>query len=71
MKTASRQFHWYASRAEAAAFLARALPMAENYGDRIAAERRLMPVTTKAERDAAIAYNLQRARERLREALRG
>ena len=64
------QFDWF-TREQAAAYLARSTRMAESYGDRVAMERRLMPVTTKAERDAAIAYNLERARERLREALRG
>lgn len=69
-RTASRQFSWY-SREEAAAYLASAVKMHENHGDRIAMERRLMPVTTAEERAASRAYNLQAARERLARALRG
>jgi hypothetical protein len=65
------QFHWHASPRAAATYLRRALPMAENHGDRILAERRLDPVTTREERAAAIAYNERAVLERFRKVLSG
>lgn len=64
------QFAWL-TPAEAAAYIRRAEPMAENHGDRIAARRRLRPVTTAEERAAARAYTERAALERFQMQLRG
>lgn len=70
MRSASLQFHLF-TRAEAVAFLAAGYTSAESYGDRVAAERRLQPVTTAEERAASLAYNERAALERFQKVLRG
>lgn len=56
--------HAYLDEAEARRILEATPEIAEMYGLRILAQRRLLPVTTEAERQAAREYNAQRARER-------
>jgi hypothetical protein len=71
VRTAHGQFRWFASRQESAEYLARVPVMAENHGDRIAAERRLDPVTSREERAAARAYAERAVLERFRKVLSG
>jgi len=52
MRTASMQFEILTAD-QAAAYLEGATRTAENHGDRIAAQRRLEPVSSEAERQAA------------------
>lgn len=70
MRSSSQQFHLF-TRQEAAVYLARASMMAESYDDRVAAWRRLMPVTTAAEREASRAYTERAALKRFRKLLTG
>lgn len=51
---------YFLTEADARAFLAVAPPIAETHADRIAAQRRLLPVTTEAEREAVRAYGAGR-----------
>jgi hypothetical protein len=62
-RTSTMQFTLL-SREEAIAFLARCPKTEDSVGDRIAAGRRTMPVTTPEERAAVRAYNEQHGYDR-------